>query len=107
MLCLILAMSFVTSSYAQVTSSIDSTSIKIGEQITYKIEVESDTTDLVIFPEGQTFLPLEVIESFDVDTTKKDAKHLLIKEYALTQFDSGAYTIPRQKISISLMLPPP
>ena len=38
-----------------------STSIKIGQQITYKIEVESDTLDLVVFPEGQTFLSLEMI----------------------------------------------
>ncbi|MDU8884785.1 hypothetical protein RXV94_01350 [Yeosuana sp. MJ-SS3] len=85
---------------AQVTSSIDSTSIKIGEQITYKIQVESDTTNLVVFPEGQTFMPLEMIESYEIDTTKLDDKLQLIKKYGLTQFDSGAYTIPRQKIII-------
>ncbi|AXT18732.1 hypothetical protein D7030_06145 [Flavobacteriaceae bacterium AU392] len=84
----------------QVTSSIDSTSIKIGEQITYKIKIEADTTDLVVFPEGQTFLPLEVIESYKVDTTKINATYELIKRYGLTQFDSGAYTIPQQKIVI-------
>lgn len=87
-------------SFSQVTSSIDSTSIKIGEQITYKIEVEADSIELVVFPEGQTFLPLEMIESYKVDTTKLDAKYNLIKKYGLTQFDSGVYTIPRQKIII-------
>jgi hypothetical protein len=87
-------------SIAQVTSSIDSTKIKIGEQITYKIQVEADTTDLVIFPEGQTFSPLEMIESYEIDTTKKDSKYNFIKKYALTQFDSGVYTIPRQKVII-------
>jgi len=87
-------------SFSQVTSSIDSTSIKIGEQITYKIEVKIDSTDLVVFPEGQTFLPLEVIESYKVDTTKLNDKFNLIKKYGLTQFDSGVYTIPRQKIII-------
>ena len=86
--------------FSQVTSSIDSTSIKIGEQITFKIQVETDTTNLVVFPEGQTFLPLEVIESYNVDTTKKDSKFNLIKAYGLTQFDSGSYTIPKQKIVI-------
>ncbi len=86
--------------FAQVTSSIDSTSIKIGEQITYKIQVETDSTNLVVFPEGQTFSPLEMIESYKIDTTKNDAKFKLIKKYGLTQFDSGAYTIPRQKIII-------
>lgn len=87
-------------SFAQVTSSIDSTSIKIGEQITYKIEVETDTVNPVIFPEGQTFMPLEMIESYQPDTTKYDAKYKLIKKYGLTQFDSGKYVIPKQKIII-------
>ena len=87
-------------SFSQVTSSIDSTSIKIGEQITYNIEVETDTVNLVVFPEGQTFSPLEMIESYQVDTTKQDAKFNLIKRYGLTQFDSGAYTIPQQKIIV-------
>lgn len=85
---------------AQVTSSIDSTKIKIGQQITFKVEVEADTTDLVVFPEGQTFSPLEMIESYKVDTTKNNAKYQLIKRYGLTQFDSGAYIIPKQKIII-------
>ena len=87
-------------SFSQVSSTIDSTSIKIGEQITYYVQVEVDTTDLVVFPEGQTFLPLEMIESYDIDTLKKKDKFSLIKKYGLTQFDSGAYTIPRQKIII-------
>lgn len=87
-------------SSAQVTTTIDSTKIKIGEQITYKIQVEVDTTDLVVFPEGQTFMPLEMIESYKVDTTKYNAKYNLVKKYGLTQFDSGNYTIPRQKVVI-------
>jgi len=87
-------------SIAQVVASIDSTSVKIGEEIRYKMQVETDSTQIVIFPEGQTFLPLEVIESYQTDTTKNGQKFNLIKEYALTQFDSGQYTIPRQKIMI-------
>jgi hypothetical protein len=87
-------------SFAQVSASIDTTTIKIGEQIIYKIEVSTDSTNLVIFPEGQTFMPLEMVDSYDIDTTKQDAKFQLVKKYGLTQFDSGAYTIPRQKILI-------
>ena len=87
-------------SFAQVSASIDSTSIKIGAQITYKIQVESDTTSLVVFPEGQTFTPLEMIESYKTDTLKHNDKYNLIKRYGLTKFDSGAYTIPRQKIIV-------
>ncbi len=87
-------------SFSQVTSSIDSTKIKIGAQITYKISVESEPNSLVVFPEGQTFSPLEMIESYAVDTIKNKDKFNLIKKYGLTQFDSGKYTIPRQKIII-------
>ena len=91
---------FSASSQSQVTSSIDSTSIKIGEQIIYQIQVEADTADIVVFPEGQTFMPLETIESYKTDTTKNKAKYKLIKKYGLTQFDSGRYTIPKQKVFI-------
>jgi len=86
---------------AQVTSSIDSTNIKIGEEIQYSIQVNADSTDVVVFPEGQTFLPLEVIQSYKVDTTFENTKYRLIKRYGLTQFDSGAYTIPSQKVFIN------
>lgn len=100
---LLFSVTFLLTSFylnAQVKTSIDSTSIKIGAQITYKIEVETDSTNIVVFPEGQTFQPLEMIESFKIDTTKKDAKFQLIKKYGLTQFDSGSYIIPRQKIVV-------
>jgi len=87
-------------SFAQVTTAIDTTAIKIGEQITYHVQVETDTTNLVVFPEGQTFAPMEMIESYPMDTLKKKDKYNLIKKYGLTQFDSGSYTIPRQKIIV-------
>jgi hypothetical protein len=92
---------FSSVSFAQVVSSIDSTKIKIGEQIIYKIEVESHPDELVVFPEGQTFMPLEMVDSYPIDTIKNKDKYNLIKKYGLTQFDSGTYTIPRQKIIIS------
>ena len=87
-------------SFSQVTSAIDSTKIKIGQQITYKISVETNASDFVVFPEGNSFSPLEVIASYPIDTVKNKDKFNLIKKYGLTQFDSGKYTIPRQKISI-------
>jgi len=87
-------------SLAQVTASIDSTSVKIGEEILYKIKVETDSINNVVFPEGQTFLPLEMIESYKIDTVKNAAKIQLIKKYGLTQFDSGRYIIPKQKVII-------
>ena len=87
-------------SFSQVTTEVDTTKIRIGEQINYKINVEADSTALVVFPEGQTFMPLEAVEATEIDTTKKKANFLLSRIYKLTQFDSGSYTIPQQKIII-------
>ena len=84
--------------FSQVKSSIEASSVKIGEEIIYNIAVEVDSTTSVVFPEGQTFLPLEMIESYKTDTIRKDSKFQLIKKYGLTQFDSGRYTIPKQKV---------
>lgn len=82
-------------------ATIDSTSILIGQQINYTIEALANEGEAVIFPEGQTFNPLEVIESYAIDTSESSsAKTKLIKRYGLTQFDSGRYVIPKQKIII-------
>jgi hypothetical protein len=86
---------------AQVKTSVDTTKIKIGGEVVYKIEVETDTTKQVVFPESQTFLPFEVIEFYNTDTVKKNNKFQLIKKYGLTSFDSGWYQIPQQKILIN------
>lgn len=84
-----------------VTASLDSTALKIGEQIHYTLKVAADTTAQVVFPEGQTFLPMEMVEASPIDTLRRQDKWDLIKKYALTQFDSGVYTLPRQRILIN------
>lgn len=83
-----------------VTTTVDSTDIKIGEQVKFTVTVEADTTAQVIFPEGQTFSPLETVEAFATDTTRKNDRMTLQKIYALTQFDSGSYKLPAQRIEI-------
>lgn len=85
----------------QVNAEIDTSEIKIGEQILYSIQVETDSSNLVVFPEGDSFSPLEVVESFKADTTRLEDRFRLIKEYSLTQFDSGSYVIPQQKVLIN------
>lgn len=85
-----------------VTTQVDSTQIKIGEEIKLSIAVEVDSTATVVFPEGENiFLPLELLESYEVDTLKKDVKYNLIKKYGVTQFDSGKYYIPKQIVLIN------
>ncbi|SNY94814.1 hypothetical protein SAMN06265377_0474 [Flagellimonas pacifica] len=100
---LLMLLSFVGFSQddSKITSTIDTTSIKIGEQIQYTITVETDSLNVVHFPEGQTFSPLETVEAIMQDTIKNNNKVILQRIYALTQFDSGAYTIPPQRIAIN------
>ncbi|MCJ7466662.1 MAG: BatD family protein [Maribacter sp.] len=85
----------------EIRSKVDTTFIKIGEQLKFTITVEADSTDQVIFPEGQTFSPLETVEAFATDTMRKKDRMTLQKIYALTQFDSGAYKLPSQRIEIN------
>ena len=99
-LCVVFCVLFSLTSAGQVTSSIDSTAIKIGEELRYRIQVDVDSTSLVVFSEEQTFQPLEIINSYPIDSTKKGGYYKLTKTYGLTQFDSGVYIIPKQKIII-------
>ena len=96
----IFCMLISTVASSQVTTSIDSTAIKIGAELLYKIQIKADSTALVVFSEEQTFQPLEMINSYPIDTTKKESYYQLTKTYGLTLFDSGVYTIPKQKIII-------
>ena len=88
--------------YAQeVKVETNTKNIKIGEQIQYKVSVETPADTPVSFPEGQTFAPLEMLKTRAADTLRDGGKYRLVKEYYLTQFDEGKYTIPSQKIRIN------
>jgi len=80
-----------------VTISVDTTTIRIGEQIQYKISVTE--TNNVIFPEFKldSLGKVEVVEALATDTLK----NRLEKKYLLTSFDSGQYVIPQQKVLIN------
>jgi hypothetical protein len=98
---------FAIQSFAQdrpvISTEIDTTYIKIGEQVHWTVTVDIDSASTVIFPEGQTFSPLETVEAFATDTTRKKDRLTLQKIYSLTQFDSGAYKLPSQRIDINGM----
>lgn len=81
-----------------VTTSIDKKSIKIGEQVTLTLQVNAKKTDQVVFPEIDSIGKFEVVATFPVKTVQQNNKLQLIKKYALTQFDAGAYTIPSVEI---------
>ncbi|WP_404828226.1 hypothetical protein [Flagellimonas baculiformis] len=85
----------------KISTEVDTLSIKIGEQIHYTITVETDSLDMVHFPEGQSFSPLETVEAIIGDTIKNKDRVTLQRIYALTQFDSGAYTVPPQIVTVN------
>ncbi|TDO98436.1 hypothetical protein [Flavobacterium sp. 245] len=84
----------------QVETSIDTTKNKIGAEFKLTLKTVVSSKSKVVFPKQKTFGPLEVIQSYPVDTVKKNDTYELIKKYGLTQFDSGKYTIPPVQILI-------
>jgi hypothetical protein len=91
-----------TSLFAQkVTTSIDTTKNKIGAEFKLTLKTNVDTLSKVVFPNPKSFGALEVIQSYPIDTIKKDDRYELVKKYGLTQFDSGRYMIPSIKILIN------
>jgi len=84
-----------------ISSSVDSTDIKIGSPLQLIIKAQVNVTDQVIFPNTPTLGPFEVLDHMPIDTILKDKKMELIKKYTLTQFDSGAYTLPRLSVLVN------
>lgn len=84
-----------------VKTSIDTTKNKIGSEFKLTLKTEVDTLSKVVFPNLGNFGPLEVIQSYPIDTIRKNDRYELIKKYGLTQFDSGKYTIPSVRILIN------
>ena len=82
--------------YGQVSTKIDTTSIRIGEQFNYEIIV--DQTEDVRFPkfESDSLNRIGVVTAHKIDSLKNQ----LIKKYTLTSFDSGRYVLPGQEIFI-------
>lgn len=75
----------------------DTTNIRIGEQIQFKISV--DETSNVLFPKLRldSLGKVEVVEVLPTDTLKNK----LEKRYLLTSFDSGQYVIPQQSVLVN------
>lgn len=80
--------------------AVDTTKMRIGEQINYTLQIKADSTAKVIFPEQALFAPFEILEESPIDTLRAQTHFLFTKKYALIQFDSGAYWLPPQKVSV-------
>lgn len=98
---LLFVLSGISMLSAQVTSKVDSLATSIGAQLQYEILAEVDSTATVVFPEKTSFIPFEVVSESATDSILKKGQTLLRKQYTLTQFDSGRYIIPRQRILVN------
>lgn len=101
---ILLYLLFSTAVFAQqkqLVTSVDTIKKKLGAEFKLTVKATVDTKSKVVFPKLKNIGALEVIQSYPVDTVKKDDRYELIKKYGLTQFDSGKYTIPSIKILIN------
>ena len=87
--------------YEEILIAVDSTEFKIGEQINIRFQVKRDSLSKIQFPEQPNFAPFEILEIFPLDTIRSQTHYLFTKKYAIIQFDSGNYWIPKQKILIN------
>jgi len=85
---------------AELFVAVDTTAVKIGEQLNYTLQIKADSTAQVLFPETPVFAPFELLASFPVDTLKTQSHYLYTKKYALIQFDSGDYFLPQQQVMV-------
>lgn len=79
-----------------VSIQVDTTFIRIGEQIQFKIAVNE--IENVVFPNLKldSLGKVELVEALPTDTLK----NRLEKKYLLTSFDSGIYLIPQQLVLV-------
>ncbi len=82
-------------------TAVDTTQLRIGEQLNYSIQLKSDSILDLTFAEKPIFAPFELLEESPLDTIQAQGHYLFTKKYALIQFDSGAYWLPSQKIGIN------
>ena len=85
---------------AQLNVAVDTTTVKIGEQLNYILQIKADSTAQVLFPEQPLFAPFELLEESPIDTLRAQSHYLYTKKYALIQFDSGNYFIPQQQVLV-------
>ena len=59
---LMLSLSLFAHSQEQgsLTVAVDSTTVKIGEQLNYTLQIKADSTAQVVFPENPLFAPFEL-----------------------------------------------
>ena len=80
---LFLLTSAVFAQQKQVETSIDTTKNKIGAEFKLTLKTVVSSKSKVVFPKLKNIGPLEVIQSYPVDTVKKNDTYELIKNCLL------------------------
>ena len=81
-------------------TSVDTTSIKIGDVFLLTLKAQSAQGTLIHFPESEQLGAFEVLDNYPIDTILKNGTYELIKKYGLTQFDSGHFQLPALPVII-------
>lgn len=90
--------SFVHSQNAVVSASLDSSSIKVGQQVMLRLSAEQDDKTILIWPVFSSHLSkeIEIVRQEKIDTTFSQDKRSIYynQNLIITSFDSGVFTIP-------------
>ena len=91
---------------AIVESSLDSTAIRVGEQVLLHISVNCKPNSRVQFPNfasGYVTQGVEMLQALPADTVvlEDGGKWQLKRSYILTSFDSAVYKIPQQEVLVN------
>ena len=84
----------------KLSATIESDSILIGNELLYKIDINLDEKQSIVFPDSTSFVPFELISETKVDTLKNNEGFIFSKKYGITSFDEGEFIIPKIKVQI-------
>ena len=84
---------FAQDASTKIITKIDTTNIKVGEQVNLEIKIESTDLSNIVFPEKFNFSPIIIAEEFPLDTISFQRNKSISKKFKLTLFDEGSYFI--------------
>ena len=84
----------------KLSATIETDSILIGNELLYKIDINLDEKQSIVFPDSTSFVPFELISETKVDTLENNEGFIFSKKYGITSFDEGEFIIPKIKVQI-------
>ena len=84
----------------KLSATIESDSILIGNELLYKIDINLNEKQSIVFPDSTSFVPFELISETKVDTLENNEGFIFSKKYGITSFDEGEFIIPKIKVQI-------